>query len=812
MITAGEGSFQTKFAETQPQPDTDAAASAAPTSPQEEQLKKEEQLTGERLRTLVFEENERLNRLIRNLYLKFRLDRYPESELFDHICRELAQYFHADVCSLLLRRWQTAEKDGGLKPHLELVGAFGPWQEALHPTNTRKKQVTSYDLEDFEPITPRAYHREVPTLTPSRQQFELMRRIGSESTRSQGQQAVSGKELARHLVWHYTNLYSTCRNMIIAPIMRQPESGLPALGLLKIENRTPRGIQGFSRSAGSQQLFFKDLWALAALQPYLIDLHDNGQDVFAPVHDNEAWRLRYQDSPLGLEYFDSLRDWLKKKQADLEGKSKEENEREKEGIRKSYEQLRDDLSGLLRFLTEAETLLQNIAYAHTVLFSEERTRHLHLNSPPAPSFYNAHNLARALRKAESEYTTVNGAIADIENQSKFLQRFKEKLVEVGATFAPDPSARQNPDSPQLIQKVMNKVVGREALPKDIALLLDRSRPDAPVKWNVEAAAWLLLECIQEFAKAISTGSTGEAINLHLGPPDLAQARIVVEQKLALRLAEEIRGRDITESIEQKRKETQQWVDFEAAWLERKAPPDEARLMSHRHQVTAAEATLLLLSDWSASVSMNAHTFSETDAYRLMFIAGHVCQVLDNNLMQQARQRGIPVGYSDFALLGLDRDSLEWLNAIQTCAAQTAQTLTHRINRDLRREGLPSGSFICLPLDLSEDLLGPLRNAQEDIRDARNSHRELRSSTSDRNVKMRLLRIGESNHLIEALLVKKWTGNVSQGVVKNPPYPENSCVSLSVSIPLPLIAKSEPAWMRLVHEALDEFRVQVALND
>src|SRR5262249_51635956 len=83
-------------------------------------------------------------------------------------------------------------------------------------------------------------------------------------------------------------------------------------------------------------------------------------------------------------------------------------------VREAYARLRDRLSWLLRFLAEAETLLQNIAYAHSVLVPKRRPgaaaggvepavadraavpNRLHPDTPPAPSFFNAHNLARPL--------------------------------------------------------------------------------------------------------------------------------------------------------------------------------------------------------------------------------------------------------------------------------------------------------------------------------------------------------------------------------------------------------------------------------
>lgn len=792
----------------------------------------EERLTGERLRDLVFEENERLNRLIRNLYLKFRLERYPEAELFDHICRELAQYFHTDACSLFLIRHERTQS--GLKPYLKLVGAFGPWQAELYPQKVRQKQIAQYDIENLSSLSTRAYHRGIPTLLPSRQDFEMIREVGKryykkfekmqvttnrEDKQKQEETKQRYGEAARHLVWRYTNLYYTCRNMLWIPIMRKPESGLTAIGLLKIENRTPRGIRGFSLPAGPRQLFFKELWGLAALKPYLIDLCDS-EDVFVPVHDNEAWRLRYQDNPLGLEYFDSLRIWLKKKEVEIESKTKSEQVQIRKNIREGYINLNDKLNWLLRFLSEAEILLQNIAYAHAVLVSKDQMRYIHQGCPPAPSFFNAHNLALAIQKAKSEYKKEPQKLISILSNSA-VDLLKQKLKEHRIIFPEEGRANHNGTQLPLIRKVMKTLVGHETLPTDISSFLGEPLRKQ-LNWNFQAAAECLLQYILDFAKTLREAPVSVPRENNT---NLAEARLLAEQKVACRLADEILrlGNDITKCVRLVKEETRKWALEEFLWLNKtkevleKNKGTKPCVLSENELnqlteefVTQENATLLLFSRWSAKAGMCAHTFDETDVYRLMFIAGHVCQVLDTNLMQQARQRRIPIGYSDIALLGIGRDSLVWLNDLKISTVRIAQTFEYKQNRDMRRQIEEVETILCEPLDLKETF----HRMQDDIRVNRN---KLNSS-----VEITILRVKgvlPTDLLSDKVLpdkyptfvaLKRWLkGNVKDArndeinkqLVKRIFHRDDQ--SIRLTIPLELIVREEPLWLLRVQETLNE---------
>ena len=714
----------------------------------------EERISGERLRTLVFEENERFNRLIRNLYLKFRLDRYPPDELYNHICREVAQYFHADVCSLMLLRHEEVDKDGSgrkqLHPFLELKGAFGPWEEALRPKKARRKQTVRYDLyvsTAMASVTARAYHKHLPSLASSRQDLELIRMIGKpvhgKAGRWRSNAAVEAP--ARHLVWHYNNLYYTCRNVIQIPI-RRPDSTLPPIALLKIENRTPRGIRGFSATAGPELLFFDELWALAALQPYLKDLTQS-EDVFRPVHNNEAWRLRYQDNPPALEYFESLRVWLGKRQQELttrpleaDGKAgPKEREKEERAIQKEFKVLEQQLSWLLRFLSEAETLLQSLAYAHAVLNDMGRKRWIRDDTPPASSIFNAHNLGLTLVKAKEDLKNwlPDDAARDFSTLREQLGIPDDSIVnalhrqlESLDVMLPE-RGRESCDArtPKLVADVTEDILGKSTVAKDEPRSIRQFLgSNSAGRFNFDLAIERLLTVLQGFAESLHGANVrlpdpaanreaaapqsadGETRNIRDELFRRAYARLQAEQRVAQRAANEVldRGRTQQQALESVRAEIRELIKRERdeqeglLWL--KTAPSAADDDSF---VSKRIIELLLLSRWSASAS-RAHTFDETDVYRIMFIAGNVAQVLDNHLMQQARQRQIPCGYGDFARFGVDPQTLEWLHEVNTVSLRLALILSECFNREWMQLEEVVIQPPCVGMNLNDDLLASLR--------------------------------------------------------------------------------------------------------
>ena len=359
----------------------------------------------ERLSDLIFEENERLRRLIYNLYLTFRLDYLPEQQLYDDICRNVAQYFHADSCvvSLIDYHFNPFTASSPLAPHLEIKGAFGSPCRLLRPCNVRERPNHSVPLDCDDPgIELFTLTLRVPKLYPSR----CLYRTGTRTN----------LQTPAHHVWHNDNLYNTSRNIILAPLFlfdRTPDDDQLADGVLKVENRTPRLISAYSATAGRKDLFLSELWKLTALRPYLRALladgtrpnpagsptqtaqsHSTFQASSALLHaasaypDNEGWRRHYNERPLGRDYFDQL-----SRQAStlLRHDSSAGPILDRPAVR-HLRLLCDDLSMLLDFVSEAEMFLQSLL----------RALRLAASLPPdplevtyAPSLFNVNNLLRA---------------------------------------------------------------------------------------------------------------------------------------------------------------------------------------------------------------------------------------------------------------------------------------------------------------------------------------------------------------------------------------------------------------------------------
>lgn len=750
-------------------------------------------LTSKSMRALVLEENERLSRFIRNLYLKFRLERYPETELFEHICRELAQYLHTDVSTLFLVRYK--RRPAKLRRFLELVGAFGPWQEALRPNKVRVKKVTRYNLNDPGGVTPRAYRREIPTVCSSREELELLREIGR-TFRSAAGGGSPKEEPTQHLIWRYTNLYYTCRNVIMCSIRRQPDYGLPPIGLLKIENRTPRGLRGFGLTATTNELFFAKLWDLAALQPYLTDLA-RSEDVFSPVHNNEGWRLRYQESPVGVAYFESLRAWLKRQK---------DQGADKKLIKKKYVELRDNLTRLLRFLPEAETLLQNIAYAQAVL---GRERHMILcgsESPPAPSFFNSHNLSLAIAKAGGG--SIEGTWRILESHA--IACGLRRTIEKAGIFLPEAYEKEhNGKAPVIVREVLGHVLGNEQVGGDITLFVEDG---LRVPWDFRAAGQPLLDFILTCAREVRDAVRASREHGTQGCDDEAHARLQIEERNAGKLADQIlrMGDVIPQCFEQVCGEAQDWLQKEAERLKQELLQESSA--SPRPTVddltSDASVTTLLLARWSALAAMGAHTFDETDAYRIMFIASHVAQVLDGNLMQQARQRSLPLTYDDFALLGLNRDSLEWLQDLIVRATRIATLVAYRIQKEIRKEQLPDTPPTCQEFDLNRNVLQPIRDQKGKIRDARNG------VCSSDSVNIVLLKVAPAPRKSETLqILKDWVDECareeSAGSARATCEPAADTFVFNLTIPISVLAATEPRWLVFVQDALDQVERRLA---
>jgi len=85
------------------------------------------------------------------------------------------------------------------------------------------------------------------------------------------------------------------------------------IGLIKVENRTPYRVPGFSdvpsEGVNQNHLFFTEEWKTVALRPYVRDLRESVKkrgDPFFPLRNNIGWQQYFEDHPLGADYFQEL--------------------------------------------------------------------------------------------------------------------------------------------------------------------------------------------------------------------------------------------------------------------------------------------------------------------------------------------------------------------------------------------------------------------------------------------------------------------------------------------------------------------------
>src|ERR1700722_387408 len=188
----------------------------------------------ERFTRFIQSENERLNRLIRNLYLHFHLEHYRDRDLYDHICQELADYFHADTCSLYLVSYEEdVVEDATLAPRLqkwiELMGACGPWRRALRQHYVRRRSRSRYQLpitlnsdQLIPELTRRAFFSNAPWRYNSAYDFRKPSRYAP----SQSNISASdlSEDLPRQVIWFNDGLYNSARCALVSLIVRESNS------------------------------------------------------------------------------------------------------------------------------------------------------------------------------------------------------------------------------------------------------------------------------------------------------------------------------------------------------------------------------------------------------------------------------------------------------------------------------------------------------------------------------------------------------------------------------------------------------------
>jgi hypothetical protein len=353
-----------------------------------------------RLQELVIEENQRLDRFIRNLHLKFALSHYRPEELYDHICRSAAEYFGSDCAMLHLKEhYLSDEHVPAASERLVLVGATGAWARVLHPLHFRRKPRIYYDLPaNGEPgdFTSYLCNLKMPEVFPHREAFEQARAQYSSGRprpedRADERPEERDPDLAPHQVaWPQQNLHHTCRNIAGAPLRRQSllaTTSKWAAGVLKVENRAPRRHGGYKAGA-YDELYLRDLWSLLALRPYVRDLATS-PDPYEPLGNNYSWNRYFAEIPATNRHFQNLLDWLseRKKQHCPEFEVKE-----------SIKRFARRLGELLDFVAEAEALFQNLDYVRQL------AQNLSDHQPGfyEPSLFNVGNLLSACWSTECD--------------------------------------------------------------------------------------------------------------------------------------------------------------------------------------------------------------------------------------------------------------------------------------------------------------------------------------------------------------------------------------------------------------------------
>lgn len=577
---------------------------------------------------LVQRENERLTRLLRNLYQEFRLGRGDRSRLYEHICRELAQYFQCDCCQLyLVRQEPDAAGDGDAQPRemLELVAAFGPWEQALSPRFVRRALKTQYRLES------RSHTAQVFRQTYSRADLS---RLHYRST-------LEGRDSEWHLVWHRHNLYTISRNMLSCPILRHRSlssrhSGDPyPVGVVKLENKRPLLSRAFNSDFETSRLYLGEFFKLFAVAGYIRDLQrrvlraDAFDALFAPLHDSDGWRQHYQEHDAGSDYFEVIRSWQSEEAARL-AHSQQDLESVRHELSCQYEEAEKQLSELMNLVVEVEVLLQEVATACCAIWKDKAPREFVDDlerlpaHAPAPSLFHAVGLAKAGQVPEwlgdVVATTLERIAPGCRPEAEPAECCRTLVCKLTEQTGPLARPRQDP---------------REGLWPRLAAAFRRD--------NTRLSMLFQRRHRDLLAKNMCKWMRSAAIEVRNRYASVATMALTPSLSACFHSADGI-----------------------LAALGKKGDDPISRL---------AEA--------SAAACMHAHTFNpRVDGVRLYSIQSHVAQVLDNYLMDKARISGLGVSFNHVEMLGLTESSLSELERLQKLLADVARSLESVVRRHL----------------------------------------------------------------------------------------------------------------------------------
>ena len=415
----------------------------------------------ERFTRFIWAENKRLNDLIRNLYLYFQLEHYSERDLYDHICQEVAEYFRADCCALYLVHYEEQPNSEGylieaagairsssqsrrssprhLTKWLELVGASGPWRRVLKEQYVRQRSRRHYQLPGalkVEPcdsaeitgMTRKGFVSEDPTRYASGYDFRLSR---SDSLKQELSMEVKLEaDTPRQVVWYQDGLYNSCRCSMMVPLAREGRGSVSGngtspyrkIGLIKVENRSPYGVTGFSdvSSEGVNQnhLFFPEEWKIAALRPYVRDLRESvkeNRDPFLPLHNNVGWQQYFEDNPLAGHYFQQLLQELRQRRKARHAMAAAQE------LPERYKTLAGWLENLVECLIRTESWLQHLRNVCRLIYGIDGKPSL---DRPVPSLFNVHNLRAAYLERLLENSSPSATSTSSSGQSTPSENFK----------------------------------------------------------------------------------------------------------------------------------------------------------------------------------------------------------------------------------------------------------------------------------------------------------------------------------------------------------------------------------------------------
>jgi len=601
---------------------------------------------------LVQRENERLTRLLRNLYQEFRLGEGERSQLYEHICQELAQYFRCDCCQLYLVEQRPS---GG--EVLSLVAAFGPWEAALKPRYVRRIIPIEYPL-DSDSQTAQRFREEVAHVDLSRVDYRVSSRdvpLGR-SRRNRGSRGLT-PEPEWHVVWPRDNLYNVSRNIISCPILRHRSRGQwkpYPVGVIKLENRRPFYSKAFEFNYEARKLYFGAYFELCSVAGYVRDLYnrlkyaDSPDSLSSPMHDGDGWRQHFQVHQAGEPYYQIVQAWHKEKLATYwKGHGEGALKSAKADLKGQYKEVSKKLSTILDIVVESEVFLQALQVALLELNNEAKSQPQKndLGSTPIPSFFNVIDLAKAGTRTKRHLSQVREAIyvalertckmdcdpqhAKRTSKMKCDPQHAERTCRVLArACCPPRKRRRNEDESKgkknglaKTERLWNKLTerfeengpslsglleksGRQVfademygfISKVAALILDK-RPPAGV---VDLAPEVLssYQCAKSVLDIVQSKSKAQAVSKHPS----ANAAVKLENSI------------------------------------------------RRFAATQAKAC------------MYAHTFDpQVDGARLYSIQSHVSQIIDNHLME--RMRDLEISFDHLELLGLTDSSVEQLELL-----------------------------------------------------------------------------------------------------------------------------------------------------